>query len=182
MTWFERLGSSLRTEARSAVDVRGDETTLLREHVRAAEEAVQRKRAAFAELAAEAARLSAEREHARADCERFDHDTELALDGEREDLARYALGLLLRRQRVMGGVERRLAQVDKERKELEVVLARQQAALAELRRRTQAFVSSYEAARFGAAVEPVTDQEVELALLHRLQARAARAGETRASA
>jgi phage shock protein A len=167
VTWFERLSGSVRTEANGAVDIAGDQTTLLKVHVRDAEEAVQRKRVAYAQLAAEAARLCAEHARARADCERFERDADLALSGERRDLARYALRLFLRRQRVVDNVDRRLAQVTREQKELEIVLARQQAALEELRGRVQAYLSDWEADHFAATAEPVTDEQVELELLRR---------------
>ena len=171
MAWFKRLASCLPTSAQGAVDVSGDETTLIKVHVRDAEEAVQRKRVLYAQLAAESTRLSSERTRARADCERFERDVDLALNGERRDLARYALKLLLRRQRVIDTVDRRLAQVIKEQKELEIVLARQQAALEELRGRVQAYLSDWEADHFAAAAEPVTDEQVELELLRRLKGR-----------
>ena len=108
MTWFKRLATAVRTDAHGAVDVSGDETTLLKVHVRDAEEAVQRKRLAYAQLAAESTRLSAERTRACADCERFERDASLALSGDRRDLARYAVRLLLRRQRMLDTVDRRL--------------------------------------------------------------------------
>jgi phage shock protein A len=160
---------TLPTDAHGAVDVPGDQTTLLKVHVRDAEEAVQRKRVGYAQLAAESTRLSSERTRARADCERFERDVKLALNGERRDLARYALRLLLRRQRVIDTVDRRLAQVTREQKELEIVLARQQAALEELRGRVQAYLSDWEADHFAATAEPVTDEQVELELLRRLK-------------
>jgi phage shock protein A len=183
MCWFKRLATAVRTDAESAVGVSGDETTLLKVHVRDAEEAVQRKRVAYAELAAESTRLGAERARARADCERFERDASLALNGERRDLARYALRLLLRRQQVVDSVDRRLAQVAKEQRELEIVLARQQAALEELRGRVQGYLSDWEADHFAATAEPVTDEQVELELLRRLkQASGAPAEEKRESA
>jgi phage shock protein A len=148
-----------------------DETTILKEHVRNAEEAVQRKRAAFAELAAEASRLGAERDRAQADVERFEHDAELALNGNRRDLARYALKLLLPRKRAIDGIERRLVQVNKEQKEVELVLARQQGALDELRARVQAYLSDHEALRFASDAGAVTDEQIDLELLRRLKRR-----------
>jgi len=169
MTWFKRLATAVRTDAHGAVDVSGDETTLLKVHVRDAEEAVQRKRLAYAQLAAESTRLSAERTRACADCERFERDASLALSGDRRDLARYAVRLLLRRQRMLDTVDRRLGQVAREQKELEIVLARQQAALEELRTRVQAYLSDCEAEHFAAAAEPVTDEQVELELLRRIK-------------
>jgi len=171
MAWFKRLATSLRTDASGVVDVLGDQTTMLTEHMRYAEEAVQSRRTAYALLAAESFRLSSERARAWDDCERLERDLELALNGERRDLARYALRLLLRRQRVVETVERRLLQVGKEQKGLEVVLARQQAALEELRARVQAYLTDREADRLAAAAEPVTDDELELELLRRLKLR-----------
>ena len=171
MSWFKRLATAVRTDAHGAVDISGDETTLLKSHVRDAEEAVQRKRIAYAQLAAESARLCSERTRARADCERFDRDAKLALNGERRDLARYALRLLLRRQRVVDTVDRRVAQVAKEQKELEIVLARQQAALEELRARVQTYLSEWEADHFADGAEPITDEQVELELMRRTDGR-----------
>jgi phage shock protein A len=144
---------------------------MLKQHVRGAEEAVQRRRTAFVELAAEASRLTAERTRARADCERLERDVDLALNGGRKDLARYALRLLLRRRQVDDNIERRLSQVAKEQKELEIVLARQQAALEELRARVQTYLSEWEADHFADGAEPITDEHVELELMRRTDGR-----------
>jgi phage shock protein A len=171
MAWFERFASSLRSDAHRVVDVRGRETTMLKEHVRGAEAAVQRRRAAFVELAAEAARLTAERARARVDCERLERDVDLALSGGRKDLARYALRLLLRRRQVDDNVERRLTQVAKEQKELEIGLARQHAALEELRARVQTYLAEWEADHFAEGAEPITDEQVELELMRRTDER-----------
>jgi phage shock protein A len=169
MSWFKSLLIAVKTDAEGAVDVSGDETTLLKVHVRDAEEAVQRKRLAYAQLAAESTRLCSERTRAQADCERFERDASLALCGDRRDLARYALRLLMRRQRVIDTIDRRLGQVTREQKDLELVLARQQAALEELRTRVQAYLSDWEAEHFAATAEPVTDEQVELELLRRVK-------------
>jgi phage shock protein A len=167
MPWLERFACSLRSDAHAVVDARGQETTMLKDHVRSAEEAVQRKRAAFVDLAAEATRLTAERTRARVDCERFEGDVDLALNGGRKDLARHALRLLLRRRQVDANVERRLALVSRAQKDLEIVLARQQAALQELRARVQIYLSDWEADHFAAGGEPVTEEQIDLELLRR---------------
>ena len=100
--------------------------------------------------------------------------SELALSGGREDLARYALGLLLPKVRLTERIDTRLAALEEERGELASKLAAQTHDLEELRARVQAFIANAGTGSPHAGCEPVSEEQIEIELLRRkAQARSA---------
>jgi phage shock protein A len=179
MSFFERFRTTLRADANGLIDAFEEPRLMLKQYLRDAELAVQKKEFQLEQLEAEAKRLNAERELAAQSLERFERDAELALGREREDLARYALKLLLSKKRLLERLDARLAAIAGERQALEEKVNTQKVALEELRSRVQTYVSDSESGSFEASVEPVTDEQIELELLRRKSA--GRADEARAS-
>jgi phage shock protein A len=167
MSFFERFRTTLRADANGLIDAFEEPTLMLKQYLRDAELAVQKKQAQLGQLEAEAKRLGAERERAAQDLARFERDAELALAREREDLARYALKLLLPKKRLIERIEGRLAALAGERRALEERISAQKVALEELRGRVQTYVTDNEIGSFEAGVEPVTDEQIEIELLRR---------------
>jgi phage shock protein A len=169
MSIFERIRNSLRADAHGIVDALEDEVLLLKQCLRDAEAEVARKRARLLGLEADWKRLGAERERAQKEVERAEHDTELAIREQREDLARYALRQVITQRNLSERIAARMVQTAEEQKELGGVLATQQVALEELRASVQAFLSQRERDGVEARVVPVTDEQIELELIRRKQ-------------
>ena len=167
MSFFDRFRATLRADANGLIDAIEEPTLMLKQHLRDAELAVQKKQSQLAQLEAEAKRLDTERQRAEADRARLERDAEFSLTKDREDLARYALRLLLPKLRLIERIDARLAAIAEERQTLLGLLETQVAALEELRARVQAYVSSSEAGSFESGLEPVTDEQIELELLRR---------------
>lgn len=172
MSFLQRFRTTLRADANGIIDALEEPTLMLKQYLRDAELAVQRKQYQLAQLEAEAKRLLAERERAEADRARFERDAELALGREREDLARYALKLLLPKTRLLERIDARLAALTEEQKALAAKLETQKAALEELRARAQSYVAENDLGAVEAGREPVTDEQVEIELLRRKAAAA----------
>lgn len=171
MSFFERFRMTLRADANGLIDAIEEPTLMLKQHLRDAELALQRKQTQLAQLEAEAKRLDSERKRAEGDRVRLERDAELALAEGREDLARYALKLLLPKQRLMERIDARLVVIAEEGPALQGKLEAQAVALEELRARIQAYVAHSEAGSFQAGVEPVSDEQIELELLRRKAAK-----------
>ncbi len=173
MSFIDRLKTTLRADANGLIDAIEDPRLMLEQHLRDAELAVRKKQARLAELDAETKRLHGERERAEAERSRLDRDAELALAQDRDDLARYALGLLVTKRRLSEHIDARLGAIAEERQDLVVLLAVQTRALEELRARVQAYLAESLAGTCGAGFEPVSDEQIEIELLRRKSARTA---------
>jgi len=171
MSLFRRIQESLRADAHGMVDNLADPEAMLRQHLRDAEQEVVRKRARLVELEATWKRLATERERAEQEQQRADADAALAIQNERDDLARYSLKQSLTARNLYERITRRMAATSEEQKELGQLLATQQVALEELRARVDAFLLARQGSELEASIAPVTDEQIELELLRRRQAR-----------
>jgi phage shock protein A len=167
MSLFDRFKTTLRADAHGLIDAIEEPRLMLEQHLRDAELAVHGKRAQLSQLEAEAKRLTAERQRTESDRARLDRDAELALSRDREDLARYALGLLLPKLRLTERIDARLAAIAEESRELAVKLEAQTLALDELRARVQAYIAHGATGSSQAALEPVSEEQIEIELLRR---------------
>jgi len=167
MSFFDRFKTTLRADANGLIDAIEEPSLMLKQHLRDAELAVHGKRAQLSQLEAEAKRLTAERQRTETDRARLDRDAELALSRDREDLARYALGLLLPKLRWTERIDARLAAIAEESRELAVKLEAQTLALDELRARVQAYVVHGATGSWEAGSEPVSEEQIEIELLRR---------------
>lgn len=176
MSWLARLRTSLRADAHGLVDALADRSLLLKQHLRDAEAAVQYKRGKLVALDAEHKRLLGEHQRTAVAAAGHERDAELALDSGRDDLARYALKLLLPQRQLLQRLDARLVQIDDERRELGHVLHEQTRALEELRTRINAYLAETESqtdpGRLDSAAPTVSDEQIELELLRRREARA----------
>lgn len=167
MNLFQRIKTSLSADAHGLVDAMEDDALLLRQHLRDAEAEVLRKRARCRELEGEQKRSAAQRERAEIERERAEHDVDLALEGGRDELARYAMKQLLTRKALIEQIEARLASSRDQLKELEAALAIQEVALEDLRGKVQAFLSEGEKGCVAAVSAPISDEQIEIELLRR---------------
>ncbi len=170
MGFLTRLSTLVKADAHGVVDALEDKALMLRQQVREASAELARKRCRIDALIAEEKDLHAEVERIEAKRAALEEDVELALAGDKDDLARYAIKKLLPLRHGAVGIERRLGALAEERSELEDQLAEQEAEFELLESR----VKGYLARQGDAAGSPraftdlaVTDQDVELELLRR---------------
>lgn len=172
MGFLARLTTLAKADAHGVVDALEDKALLLRQHVREAAAEVDRKRCRLEALAAEDKDLRSEAERVGERAAALDEDVELALAGDKEDLARYAAAKLLPLRHGAARIERRLEELAGERRELEAQLAGQQAELERLEQRVRGYLARQGADGGGLAAFTdlaVTDEDVELELLRRRQ-------------
>ena len=166
-----RLNRLIQADAHGILESLEDRALLLKQHLREADLELQRKRARLATLDDEEQRLRDDAKRLEEAIHRLDEDTRLALAGDREDLARFAIRKLLPKRSEGAALDRRVAEIHAERETLAPTLAAQEAAFEDLRGRVRAQLAVD--AR-GAAAEPcpewrAADEDVEMELLRRRQ-------------
>jgi phage shock protein A len=171
--FFDRMATLLKADAHGVLDALEERQLLLRQHLRDAELALDRKRARLEGLAREEERLGEALGRQDTELARLDEDVALALAGGRDDLARFALRRWIPGRRAREARGAALADVREERERLAGAVAAQERAFEELRARIRARLA-------GRAAEPDDDalrsacpdeDEVELELLRRRSAR-----------
>lgn len=177
MGLLTRLSSLARADAHGVVDALEDKALVLRQQVREAAAELDRKRCRIDALVAEDKDLSAEAERIRERQEALEEDVELALAGDKDELARYAIKKLLPLRHGATEIERRLEALADERTGLEQQLAEQEAEFELLESRVKGYLARQGDETGGVRAFTdlaVTDQDVELELLRR---QAAQGGE-----
>jgi phage shock protein A len=169
----QRLSRLIRADAHGIIESLEDRALLLKQHLREAELELQRKRARLATLDDEEQRLREDAKRLDEAIHSLDEDTRLALAGEREDLARFAIRKLLPKRNEAAALRQRIEEIRAEREALAPKLAAQEAELEELRGRVREQLA--EEARAPASAEPAAvwraaEEEVEMELLRRMQA------------
>jgi phage shock protein A len=146
-----------------------ERTLLMKQHLREAELELDRKRARLDAMDEEARRAGEQLERVRAEIARLDADVELALAGDKDDLARFAVRRLLPHRRTEAALVERRDELAREHGRRREVLEGQERQLAELRERVRARVAAEEARWSSpwAAGEAVADEEIDLELLRR---------------
>ena len=175
MKFFDRLTTLIKADAHGVVDALEERSLLLRQHVREAELELLQKRARVEALTEEEARLRDELERCARRMAALDEDIALALDGEKEELARFAIRRMIPERRDLAALEAQIAEVDETRAKLAERLEEQEHQFEALRQRARAHLA--EATRCegdlqGLGEPMVADEEVELELLRRRQQRA----------
>lgn len=173
---FDRIVTLLKADAHGIVESLEERSLLLEQYVREAEMELGRKRARLETLREEEKRLSHNLSRYEDEIRSLDEDVALAMSGGKDDLARFAIRRLLRRQTLAQALREHIAERRAESADLGERLAQQEAQFETLRGRVRA-----EVAREAAGVLPcmppgeagVADEEVEIELLRR---RAARGG------
>jgi phage shock protein A len=170
MTLASRLSTLFRADAHGVVDALEDKALLLRQLVREAAAEVSRKRARVEAIDGERKRLEAEAGRLDQRAAELDDDVRLALDGEKEELARFAIRRLLPLRRARKEIDARLAALARERGDLEVKIGEQEERLVELEGRVRGYLAQRaeeEREHPLAADWAVSDEDVDLELLRR---------------
>jgi phage shock protein A len=164
----------LKADAHGVVDAVEDRALLLKQHLREAEADLNRKRARLEALQSEEKTLQEASKRFAEERKRGDEDVALALGGDKEELARFAIKRLLALGRRMEHVERRAKRVKEEQKELHATLERQEQDLEELRARVKSFLLRAQADESELPLlDPVVEEEeIEIELLRRKTATA----------
>lgn len=174
MNLWQRMTRSLRADAHGVIDALEDRVLLLKQHLREAENEVQRKQARCQALAAEAEQRKRQAERFDAECQEHERDAELAVESGEDGLARYALSAWLSKREAQQRVAERLLVIDKECAALTRALKQQEPELEALRARVAAFVleSAASAKAEPGTLEPraVATERVEIELLRRKRA------------
>jgi phage shock protein A len=175
MKLFDRMTTLIKADAHGVVDALEERSLLLRQHVREAELELLQKRARVEALAEEEARLRDELARCGKRVAALEEDISLALEGEKEDLARFAIRRMIPERKELTDLEARIAEVNESRAKLADRLEEQESQYQSLRQRARAHLA--EASRGGDHLEglappAVADEEVELELLRRRQQRA----------
>jgi len=169
----QRLGRLIRADAHGIIESLEDRALLLKQHLREAELELQRKRARISTLGDEARQLSEDAARLERTAERLDDDTRLALDGDRDDLARFALRRLLPLRREVDSLHERIAAIRAERERLVPKLAEQEEEFEDLERRIRERLAADSRAEPDCgspfALDAAAEEEVEMELLRRMQ-------------
>jgi phage shock protein A len=175
MKLFDRMTTLIKADAHGVVDALEERSLLLRQHVREAELELLQKRARVEALTEEETRLRDELTRCGTRVAALDEDIALALDGEKEDLARFAIRRMIPERKEVAALEAQIAEVGETRAKLAERLEEQEGQFETLRQRArahQAEASRSEGDLQGLAEPAVADEEVELELLRRRQQRA----------
>ncbi len=173
MGLLTRFSTLAKADAHGVVDALEDKALVLRQQVREAAAELDRKRCRVDAFVAEDKDLRAEAERIEERKTALEEDVELALAGDQDELARYAIKKLLPLRHGAAEIERRLAALAEERASLEQQLAEQEAEFELLESRVKGFLARQgeEAGARAFTDLAVTDQDVELELLRRRAAR-----------
>jgi phage shock protein A len=169
----QRLTRLIRADAHGIIESLEDRALLLKQHLREAEIELQRKRARLATLDEEEQRLLENAKRLEDATRALDEDTRLALEGEREDLARFAIRKLLPKRSEAAALRGRIDEIRAERERLTPKLEEQEAGFEELRSRVREKLAAETRATEPAAPCAewrVAEEEVEMELLRRIQA------------
>lgn len=172
MGLLNRLNMLAKADAHGVVDAVEDRSLLLKQHVREAELELNRKRARLGALEAEQKTLEEESRRSRERIKSLDEDVTLAVEGGKEELARFAIKKLLPLRRRLKHMDERLKVVVEEQESLSETLTQQEGEFESLRARVRAYL-----AQSGTASEltdplsepAVEDEEIEIELLRRMQ-------------
>ncbi|MFQ5418503.1 MAG: PspA/IM30 family protein [Myxococcota bacterium] len=170
LRFTHRLTRLIRADAHGIIESLEDRSLLLKQHLREAELELQRKRARVAALGEEETRLADNAARLERAVAALDEDTRLALEGEREDLARFALRKLIPKRCEAEATRGRIEEIRAERDHLAPTLAAQEALFDELRDRIHQQLALE--ARAGdslpaRAESRAAEEEVEMELLRR---------------
>jgi phage shock protein A len=175
---FDRIATLLKADAHGVVESLEERSLLLKQYVREAELELNRKRARLEAVREEEKRLREACARREVEIRALDEDIVLALEGGKDDLARFAIRRLIPRRSEMTALAAQVARRVEEAQALAERVESQQAQLDALRTRVRADLVR-------GAEEPeappwlrkpvVADEEVELELMRRRSAVGGRA-------
>jgi phage shock protein A len=170
MQVLERIGRMLRADAHGVIDQIEEKRLLLKQHLREAEIEIAHKRGTLDGLDEERLRIFDQGRRLEAEVARLDEDIEIARKGDDPDLSRFAVRRWLPKRDALRQLQAHARQLDERRARLSAKLESQEAELAALRPRVRAAMTRPSRDCDPPLQEPsVTDEEVELELLRRLE-------------
>ena len=164
---FDRMATLVRADAHGMLEALEERSLLLKQHVREAELELIQKRARLDGLNAEDERLATALERRQEEIAALDEDVVLALDGEKDELARFAIRRLLPKRRELEALATARGQVREARTRLAAKLDEQEREFEELRERVQARSQEARNPVDAPGMPSVSDEEIELELLRR---------------
>lgn len=169
---IDRIGTLVKADAHGVVESLEDRTLLLKQSLREAELALVQKRARLETLADEEHRLSEERKQLAATIESLDRDIELALQEDREALARFSIRKLIPEREALSATIVQFDEVAAEKTQIAERLQTQEQEYENLKSRVLARLAQSQTSQeigetFNSRV--VADEEVEIELLRRRQ-------------
>ena len=169
MKFLDRLSLLVKADAHGVLEHLEERTLLAKQHLREAELELDRKRALADALGEETRRLSEEAVRIEKEMASLDDDVELALAGEKEELARFSVRKLIPLRRTAADTRQRISLLDEQRSRLAETLAVQEQQFEELRHRvrTQLAAARSDECRVAPRAAPAADEEVELEILRR---------------
>jgi phage shock protein A len=170
MRFLDRLTLLIRADAHGVLEQLEERSLLAKQHLREAELELTRKRARAEALEEESRRLREEAERLDREIASLDEDVELALEGGKDELARFSVRRLLPKRRAVAELRERAVEIDEQRRQLVTRLESQEVELEELRGRVRVRLAAERADETGRLREaelPAADEEVELELLRR---------------
>ena len=179
MRLFERVGRLIRSDAHGIIDQLEERTLLMKQHLRDAEIELSHKRACAAELEEEQRRLREQIERLDDRTASLDEDVELALEGDRDELARFALRKLLPIKEASREARARISELGARRDRLAERIEAQEGEFEELKVRVDARIAEARACRSAdpSPARQVAEEEIDIELMRRSRARRAAAGE-----
>jgi phage shock protein A len=170
--FFDRMATLVKADAHGVMDNLEERSLLLKQHLREAELELDRKRARIEALEEEERRLRDEAERLAAQVEALDQDVELALAGDEQELARFAVRKLLPRREALESLRERLGEVSGSRDRLVAVLRSQEADFDQLRGQVRSRIALVrqrdEAWPLAAGAEgAIAEEEIDIELLRR---------------
>jgi phage shock protein A len=170
---FDRITMLLKADAHGVVESLEERSLLLKQYVREAEMELDRKRARLEAVREDEKRLREAAARCDDELRGLDEDVALALAGEKDDLARFAIRRLLPRRAEAKALRAQIEQRGAEAVALAERLAAQEAQFESLRARVRAEIA-LDGDPLGdlpwRGDPPVADEEVEIELLRRRQA------------
>jgi phage shock protein A len=167
---FDRMATLAKADAHGVLDALEERSLVVRQHLREAELALQRKRNRLEGRVREEERLAEALRRHDAELARADEDVALAIAGDRDDLARFALRRVLPLRRDREALAAALADAREERGRLAEQLTAHERAFEELRTQVRARLAAPGTAlgELGGSAVP-DDEEIEIELLRRKQ-------------
>lgn len=182
MGFFDRLTILAKADAHGVVDALEDRALVLRQHVREARGELERKRYRLTAMAAQSKDLQNRQARLDEKLAALEQDIALALQNEKEELARFAIKKLLPLRRNRREILRRQGELQEERDELTAQLAAQEERFEELEQRARGYLAQQEDELGAGQPFPVdsfvSDEDIELELLRRGPATSNLGGET----
>ncbi|MEM7412608.1 MAG: PspA/IM30 family protein [Myxococcota bacterium] len=171
MKLFDRLTTLLRADVHGVLEQLEEDSLLAKQHLRDAEVELDRKRAQLDAWERERRQLAEHAERCEAEVERLDSDVEIALEGDKEELARFSLKKLLPERRASEQARRRIEEIDTEHARLVETVVEQERRLEALRGEVLRRLRDPQTPLTPPARADAADEEVELELLRRRSAR-----------